>query len=386
MPVGITAYVGISGLGKNLAEHQKQIDAGKNCLQPLKNLYPENSNWNSVLASWLKLDSPLKNRKYTSLTEISLLVAQQTLEQAKISSKEKEKMALLVGSSRGNITGQKNHLHSKRPLKLMSASNSTHQEMMIAISVENKIKGHTQTLATGCSASLDALGWGYLLLKQGISKKALIIGAEMPLAPKILEDYFRSGMLSKNQNNNPYSQQTSGFFPAEGVSGIIIESQKNRKNQITIEGYWSNSDGAHPLASNTKGLSACLQEAKKELQINNAPPIRAICPHASATLNNYKAETQALQKIFSQEKPSLHLLKPFTGHTLGASGVLETSILCHYLKQNKLPRNFPSLSAPSFLQLPLPQESLSLQESGTFLKIASSMGGHNSIIALRYSN
>ena len=385
MKVGITECFALSGLGNTLEEQIFQIENHAPSLFPLKNLYSQENkenSWGNVLGSWIRYPESLKNRKYTPLSEFSCLLAKQLFEKRKFSLEEKRKMGILVGSSRGNIGFETPHplYAQKRPLKLMSASNSTHQEMMIAISVEYGIQGHTQTLATGCSSSLDALGWAYLLIQLGKAEKILVLGAEMPLSPQILQYYSESGMLNKNNCNDPYAEDTSGFFPAEGIALLLLEKTENPSVPF-ISGYWSNSDGKNPLASDFEGISKCLEQAKKEIEEKNLPPIRAIVPHCSGTQSNRNAELSAFQKTFSlkENPPSLHLLKPFIGHTLGASGALETALLTSYLSSQKLPPNLCSLSS---IELPLPKESSKISSPLTALKIASSMGGHNSILGI----
>lgn len=126
------------------------------------------------------------------------------------------------------------------------------------------------------------------------------------------------------------------------------------------------------------GLRDCLTQAREAL--GEAAPIRAVCPHASGTLLHAQAEQTALLSALGNDQDiSLHLMKPFTGHTVGASGLLDTVICTHFLREGLLPPNLPKLTSPAApFSLPSsPQES-----NGTLLKIAVGMGGHNSIIAL----
>ncbi len=47
----------------------------------------------------------------------------------------------------------------------------------------------------------------------------------------------------------------------------------------------------------------------------------AVCPHATGTAVQAAADPAALTAVFPDEQPSLHLLKPFIGHSIGASGI-----------------------------------------------------------------
>lgn len=72
--------------------------------------------------------------------------------------------------------------------------------------------------------------------------------------------------------------------------------------------------------------------------------------------------------------PPLLLLKPFTGHTLGACGLLDIALITAALSD--LPGNLPGLAGV------LP-DVIHLRPGDEILKIASGMGGHNAAVALR---
>ena len=74
------------------------------------------------------------------------------------------------------------------------------------------------------------------------------------------------------------------------------------------------------------------------------------------------------------------LLKPFTGHSLGASGLLEIALLAAFLEGNQFPPNLAGLTGAN-----LSTASTSIAPGELILKMASGMGGHNALVALRSS-
>lgn len=105
-----------------------------------------------------------------------------------------------------------------------------------------------------------------------------------------------------------------------------------------------------------------------------------ICPHATGTAEQGRAEQRVLGEFLqdAQESVPLALLKPFTGHSLGASGLLETAILAKFLQQNSFPPNLSSLTGNSLSTKPTP-----VTRDQVVLNMASGMGGHNALVALR---
>jgi 3-oxoacyl-(acyl-carrier-protein) synthase len=76
-----------------------------------------------------------------------------------------------------------------------------------------------------------------------------------------------------------------------------------------------------------------------------------------------------------------HLFKPFTGHSLGASGALDAAILHEFLSHGELPPNLPGLSGDC-PQIRLPDRVMPA-DSRTILKISVGMGGHNALVAMK---
>jgi len=104
----------------------------------------------------------------------------------------------------------------------------------------------------------------------------------------------------------------------------------------------------------------------------------ALCPHATGTAVQAAADPAALARAFPTARPSLHLLKPFTGHTIGASGLLESVILARFLRDGLLPPNLPGLFAPPGFELPAHAQAA----VGPVCKLSHGMGGHNALLVL----
>ena len=90
------------------------------------------------------------------------------------------------------------------------------------------------------------------------------------------------------------------------------------------------------------------------------------------------ADPAALAKAFGKSLPRLHLFKPYVGHTIGASGLLESVILAEFLKGQQLPPNLLNLSVPIGFLLPAQV----LDHRGLVYKLSHGMGGHNALLVL----
>jgi 3-oxoacyl-(acyl-carrier-protein) synthase len=90
------------------------------------------------------------------------------------------------------------------------------------------------------------------------------------------------------------------------------------------------------------------------------------------------ADPAALAQLVNHTPMPLHLLKPLIGHTIGASGLLESVILASFLREGQLPPNLPNLFAPPGFLLPSEITSASCR----VFKLSHGMGGHNALVAL----
>ena len=383
MNIALTGIGLTSGLGDGTSVHAEKISAGQHGLRYLSGLLGEGSEYASLKASWIPDRSIMMSRKWAPGSMLSLHVAKQAVADAGLSDADLASTAVIVGSSRGNIAGWVSRWPGRRPFSLMAASNSMHGELASAVSIELGTKGPWQVISSGCAASLDAAGMAMMMLKQGMVKRAIVIGVELPLIPEVLSAYSQTGVIAQNNVNDPYSPQTAGFFPGEAGAAIVLEATDDEDfSRTTLTGYWCNSDAKTPVGmpEDGAGLRDCLQAAMTDL--DGQPDLVGICPHASGTLLHGKAEIAALRSVIkTDEKVSLHPLKPFTGHTVGASGVLDLAVLALFMKEGRLPSNIDGNTSPGepFTMMPRPL----LDTGSTVLKIAVGMGGHNSIISLR---
>jgi len=410
MNVAITGVAAVSGLGADLAAHTQRMDAGQNALQPLSYLLGDDSPFASLKGAWIDSRSILNSRKWAPGSALSIHVAKQAIADAGLFPHDLTDAAVIVGSSRGNVAGWVAPWPGRRPFNLMAASNSMHGELASAVTIELGIHGPWQVISSGCAASLDAMGMAWMMIRQGVVKRAIVVGVELPLLPEVLQTYAKTGVLGTTGVNDPYSPDAGGFFPGEAGAALVMESVSSlcerrlamesaypgghltsptdedatAKSVIQMTGYWCNSDAASPIGMPVDGAGVrdCVKWAVADLDHASEPSIAAVCPHASGTLLHGKAELAALRESLPRQQTiSLHPLKPYTGHTVGASGVLDAVILAHYMREKKLPPNLPGLTVPGE---PFDLSSKNLDPSGsTVLKIAVGMGGHNSVISMR---
>ncbi len=373
-PLHITGLGALSALGTDVPAHYQAVCERRVPFQPLAKLLGADSPHAASPAAWIEPRALLTHRKWSPVTMAALHVARQAITEAGWGAAELKDAALVVGTSRGNAAGWLGPWPGRRPFRLMAASNTIHSEPAAAISIEFGITGPNQVLASGCSAGLDAVGIALLMVRAGLAPRALAVAVDLPLVPLLLDNYALSGLLATRFELDPYHPRSAGFVPGEGAAAMALELSAAGHPQVVH--YGCNADACDPVGIPADGgrTPDLLQQA---LRLTGQPA--ALCPHATGTAVQATADPAAFTRAFSGARPSLHLLKPFVGHTIGASGLLESVILARFLRDGRLPPNLPGLHAPAGWVLP----GQILECCSGVYKLAHGMGGHNALLVIQ---
>ena len=354
MTTMITAGEAACALGSSLPECLESWRAGQSGL----------TSENGVLSGRIADRSLMKGRRYGAASNLALHVARQAVAKAGWDADQTRGAWLFAASSRGNAAELLGHNQMRRPVRRFSASNTIHSEIAAAVSIELGIRGPWQMLSSGCSSGLDALGMAWMALRAGLTKRALVVAVDLPLVPELIRSFRDTHLLSTNGVNDPFSPATTGLHLGEAGVALTLELADSGLAEMTR--YAANSDAYDSLMIPEDGAPLA------ELLGTFARPA-LLCPHATGTLNHAQSEMRAMRRAFG-ELPPLLLLKPFTGHTLGACGLLDIALITAALPD--LPGNLCGLAGV------LP-DVIHLCPGDEILKIASGMGGHNAAVALR---
>jgi 3-oxoacyl-[acyl-carrier-protein] synthase II len=260
-----------------------------------------------------------------------------------------------------------------------------HSEIAAAVSIELGIRGPWQMVSNGCSSGLDALGMAWMAVGSGLAPRAVVVAADLPLVPELLRDFRDTGLLSRNGLNDPFATDgpriTSGFLPGEAVVAVTLEQgAAGRPRLCRLEHYSANSDAYDMLMipEDGGGIEACVRSV---LNAGERGKVVALCPHATGTLNHARVEPPVLLRALEGKTVPLLPLKPQTGHTLGASGLLDVALLAACMAEGWLPAVLPGLTPPA-CGLPLNEAPLPVKSGDRVIKLASGMGGHNAAVSL----
>jgi len=210
------------------------------------------------------------------------------------------------------------------------------------------------TVSTACSSSANALLLAGQALEREERTAVLVVGVEA-LSPAVMEG-FASLMLWDPEGCRPFDRRRSGLHLAEalGAQGLTrLASVAHAHGAILLGGaHVCAAMGPGGLASDAEAMFAVMDQALKTA-CREPRDVVAIKAHGIGTVDADRAEAQAIQRLYGHVPP-ITSLKGVLGHTLGASGVVETAAFAACLDAGFIPATVGFVEEdPEFLLRPL---------------------------------
>lgn len=239
-------------------------------------------------------------------------------------------------------------------------------------------------LSNACVSGILAVAVAKRFIKQERFDHVFIVSGD--LVTKFILSGFNSFQAISNVPCRPYCKTRSGINIGEVSASILVtkDSSNLTKESVVILGEASCNDANHISGPSRtgEGLFRSVQSALKQANLE-ADKIDYISAHGTATSFNDEMEAIAFDRLGMQHIP-LNSLKGYLGHTLGASGLLETIVGMHSLHQNTLfaSKGFQELGVSKPINI---IKETTQKKLNTFLKTASGFGGCNTAVILAKS-
>lgn len=188
-----------------------------------------------------------------------------------------------------------------------------------------EIGGFSSTINTACSSSANAVMLGTRLIKSGRLKRVIVGGSDA--MAKFAVNGFNSLMILSQQPCKPFDKERDGLTLGEGAGYLVLEAESVCANKVRlaeVTGYGNANDAFHPSTTSDEafGPRYAMQRALDVSKINPSE-IDYINAHGTGTVNNDETELFAFHEIFGKIPP-FNSTKSYTGHTLAASGAIES--------------------------------------------------------------
>ncbi|HST45374.1 MAG TPA: beta-ketoacyl-[acyl-carrier-protein] synthase family protein [Luteimonas sp.] len=197
------------------------------------------------------------------------------------------------------------------------------------------LRGPCITVATACSSSAKVFAQAARLINSGLADAALVGGVDS-LCGSVLFGFNALGLVS-TAPCRPFDSARDGLSLGEAGGYALLERATPGEPGLQLRGYGESSDAHHMSAPHPEGLGARLAMRDAMARAGVAPAdIGYLNLHGTATPANDAVEAAAVAALFPA---SLHAssTKGWTGHTLGAAGIVESVFALIALEDGLLP-------------------------------------------------
>ena len=250
-----------------------------------------------------------------------------------------------------------------------------------------RIGGPAWTVSTACSSGLTAIIDAAFVLLDGDADRVLVAGIDV--AGDFVQDGFRALRAISPTSCRPFDVQRDGLALGSGAAACLLARETDaREASCRISGWGMASDAVHMTAPDreARGLIRAMEDALAVAQL--APEqIDVLIAHGTGTPYNDAMEALAIEKVFLQQAdakgPAVTAVKGLIGHTLGASGVVESILAARILETQVVPP-VTGLREPENPRVDFVREPrrVSGRKIRHVMKVASGFGGLNAAVVL----
>lgn len=206
------------------------------------------------------------------------------------------------------------------------------------------ITGRAIAPSAACSTGCQAIGLGFEMVGSG-QQDLMLCGGTDEFHPLFTGTFDVMNAASTHYNQTPHAtprpfeQNRDGVVCSEGSGVLLLESHDaalSRKVDILAElvGFATLSDPSHIANPDVDSIVNCMKQALENARLK-PDQIDCINAHATATIDGDAAESEAIFRLFGSQTP-VSSLKGHMGHTMAASGALETIAAIAMMHHNQM--------------------------------------------------
>jgi minimal PKS ketosynthase (KS/KS alpha) len=222
----------------------------------------------------------------------------------------------------------------------------------LAATVAEKVgaRGPVQTVSTGCTSGLDAVGQAWRTIRAGRADVCIAGASDSPISPITVACFDAIKATSANNDDaahacRPFDADRDGFVLGEGGAVLVMEelqSARARGARIYCElgGYATFGNAYHMTGLTTDGveMARAITTALDRARLGRTG-IDYVNAHGSGTRQNDRHETAAVKRSLGERARAIPMssIKSMVGHSLGAIGAIEVAACVLALDRQVVP-------------------------------------------------
>jgi 3-oxoacyl-[acyl-carrier-protein] synthase-1 len=307
------------------------------------------------------------DKKYSRLEKMMILALEPIIKNSGV--ELNSKTAFVLSTTKGNVTA------------LKEDSETSFQNAHLDVLAQNVadffgFKTQPIVVSNACVSGILAVSVAKRLIQSELYDAIFIVAGDE--VSEFVLSGFNAFQAMSDAPCKPYSKNRTGVSLGEATAAVLLSTEaKNAKIKVLGDSSINDANHISGPSRTGEGLFRSIQNAIKEAQID-PEKLDYISAHGTATPFNDEMEAIALNRLGLQNVP-VNSLKGFYGHTLGASGLLETVIAIESANQDILfeSKGYDELGVSESINIIAKNEKANIDY---FLKTASGFGGCNTAV------
>jgi len=254
-----------------------------------------------------------------------------------------------------------------------------------------EIHGQSLIINNACASGLYAIETAANVIRSG-KANIVIVGASDN--PGIFKQFWlkEAGLYAEDGRIKPFAKRRNGFVLGDGASALILEDfvSAKRRNAYIYADYlgggfnqeaWKISSPCITASFYCEAIAQALANAN--LRIDQIDLINA---HGVGTNASDFYEEESFLKLFKNrklKKPMINALKPYFGHSLGGSSLLELAISLISLEKGVILPIINTEEVDSALSSNFVIDKIRMAPIKNILKTCCGFGGYNGAVVFQ---
>ncbi|MFC9328979.1 beta-ketoacyl-[acyl-carrier-protein] synthase family protein [Kitasatospora sp. NPDC057015] len=205
-----------------------------------------------------------------------------------------------------------------------------------AVAEQTGAQGPVQTVSTGCTSGLDAIGYAFHAVQEGRADICVAGASDSPISPITVACFDAIKATSEHNDDpahasRPFDAHRDGFVLGEGGAVLVLEELEHARRRGAriygeLGGFATFGNAYHMTGLTQEGheMSEAIDRALAHARVERTD-VDYVNAHGSGTKQNDRHETAAVKRSLGEHayRTPMSSIKSMVGHSLGAIGAIE---------------------------------------------------------------
>jgi 3-oxoacyl-[acyl-carrier-protein] synthase I len=344
-PLPVSAFTVTSALGAGRDAHLNALKIGQTGLRKIAFDTNTLDCWlgevaafdTALPAAWSKWDCRNNRLAYFGLQQDGLLEAFKRMRERY----GRDRIGVFIGTSTSGVQHTELAYRQRDPQSQRLPGWFEHRYSQNIFSIADfvghvlDVSGPTLAISTACSSSAKVFASARRAIAAGTCDAAIVGGVDSLCLTTLYG--FNSLQLVSSDICRPADAARGGISIGEAAGFALIDPQA--ESPFALLGYGETSDAYHMSSPDPEGLGA-VASMRAALACANMIPAEVdyINLHGTGTMANDSSESRAVHALFGPTT-ACSSTKGWTGHTLGAAGIVEACIALLCIEHAFMPQS-----------------------------------------------